>query len=99
MSLQPNELALEISNALTATGTGYTATVVDLGIYGPSCEITKHGSGRKLHITPVEDSMIDMVLYDDKGTTIAAGTMFAEAVTDLTPEELATIIGICLGKE
>lgn len=96
MSLQPNELALEISNALTATGTDYTATVTDLGVYGTSCEITKHGTDRKLHITPVEDGLIDMVLFDGTGTTIAAGTLFDKAATEITPEELANLITICL---
>lgn len=96
MSIETNALAINISNALNAAGTNYTATVIDLGTYGTTCEITKHGSGRKLHLTPVEDNLIDMVLYDETGTTIANGTLFDKAVTNTTPEELAHLIKICL---
>ena len=96
MTLEPNTLATEISNALTATSEDYTATVVDLDTYGTSCEITKHGSDRKLHLTPVDDNLIDMILFDETGNTIANGTLFNEAVTDITPENLANLITICL---
>nr|UVX77869.1 MAG: hypothetical protein [Bacteriophage sp.] len=95
MSLDTNTLAIEISNALTAAGKDCTTTVVDLDIYGTSCEITKHGSGRKLHLTPVDDNLIDMVLFDETGNTIANGTLFSEVVTNITPEELANLITIC----
>lgn len=96
MSLDTNALAIEISNALTATSEDYTTTVVDLDIYGTSCEITKHGSDRKLHLTPADDNLIDMILFDETGNTIASGTLFNEVVTDITPEELANLITICL---
>ena len=96
MNLDPNTLALELSNALAATGENYTTEVVDLDIYGTSCEITKHGSARKLHLTPVEDGLIDMILFDETGTTIASGTLFDKAVTDTTPEDLANLVTICL---
>lgn len=96
MSIETNTLALNISNALNATETNYTTTVVDLGVYGTTCEIAKHGSDRKLHLTPVEDSLIDMVLYDETGTTIANGTLFDRIATNITPEELAHLIEICL---
>lgn len=96
MSFDTNTLAIEISNALTAASEDYTTTVVDLDIYGTSCEITKHGSDRKLHLTPVDDNLIDMVLFDETGNTIANGTLFNEAVTDITPEELANLVTICL---
>lgn len=96
MSLDPNTLAIEISDALTAVSEDYTTTVVDLDIYGTSCEITKHGSDRKLHLTPADGNLIDMILYDEAGNTIANGTLFNEAVTDITPEELANLITICL---
>lgn len=96
MSIETDALALDISNTLTATGTNYTATVVDLGEYGTTCEITKHGSDRKLHLTPVEDDLIDMVLYDKTGAMIASGTLFDKAVTNITPEELAHLVEICL---
>lgn len=96
MSLDTNTLATEISNALTAISEDCTTTVVDLGLYGTSCEITKHGSNRKLHITPVDDNLIDMILCDETGNTIANGTLFNEVATDITPEELATLITVCL---
>jgi hypothetical protein len=96
MTLEPNAFAIEISNVLAATGTDYMTTVVNLDTYGTSCEITKHGSDRKLHLTPVDDSLIDMVLYDETGTTIASGTLFAETASAITPKELATIATICL---
>lgn len=96
MSLETNALALKISNALNGTGANYTANVTDLGEYGTSCEITKHGSDRKLHLTPVEDNLIDMVLYDETGTMIANGTLFDKASTNITTEELANLIEICL---
>lgn len=96
MSPETNTLALTISNALNATETNYKTTVINLDEYGTTCEITKHGSDRKLHLTPVEDNLIDMVLYDETGTTIANGTLFDKAVTDITPEELANLVEICL---
>lgn len=96
MSIETNTLALNISNALNAAGTNYTTNVVDLGEYGTTCEITKHGSDKTLHLTPVEDNLIDMALYDETGTTIANGTLFDKAVTNTTPEELAHLIAICL---
>ena len=96
MSIEANTLALNISHALNAAGTNYKTTVVDLGVYGTTCEITKHGTDRKLHLTPVEDNLIDMVLYDKTGATIATGTLFDRAVANITPEELAHLIEICL---
>lgn len=96
MSIETNTLALNISNALNTTGTNYETAVTDLGEYGTTYEITKHDSTRKLHLTPVEDNLIDMTLYDETGTTIANGTLFDKAVADITPEELAHLIEICL---
>lgn len=96
MTFEPNTLAVEISNALTAASEDYTITVIDLDIYGTSYEITKHGSDRKLHLTPVDDDLIDMTLFDKTGNTIASGTLFSEVVTNITPEELANLITICL---
>lgn len=96
MNHEINTLALNISNALNTTGTNYKTTVIDLGVYGTTCEITKHGSDRKLHLTTIEDNLIDMVLYDETGTTIATGTLFDKATTNITPEELAHIVEICL---
>lgn len=96
MNLEPNAFATELSNALAATGENYTAEVVDLDIYGTSCEITKHGSSRKLCITPVDGNLLDMVLFDETGNTIASGTLFDKAVADITPERLSHLATICL---
>lgn len=96
MNIETNSLAIDISNALNTTEKNYTTNVVDLGEYGTTCEITKHGSDRKLSLTPVEDNLIDMVLYDETGTTIANGTLFDKAITNITPEELTHLIEICL---
>ena len=95
MTLEPNTLILGIPNKLNATGNDYTTKPINLGDYGTSYEITKHGSDKKLILTPTEDNLIDMILYDKTGTTVASCTLFEKAVTDITPEELATIITIC----
>lgn len=96
MTLEPNILALEIPDKLNAAGNDYTTNILDLDDYGTSYEITKHGSDRKLILTPTEDNLIDMILYDKTGNTVASCTLFEKAVTDITPEELAIIITICL---
>lgn len=96
MTLEPNAFANEISNALAATGEDYTMTSIDLNMYGTSYEITKRGSKRKIYLTPADNHLIDMALFNEKGSTIASGTMFTQAAKDITPEELTTIIGICL---
>lgn len=96
MTLDPDTLILEILDKLNATGNDYEAKTIDLGDYGPSYKITKHGSDRKLFLSPIENNLIDMILYNKTGTTVASCTLFEKAVTDITPEELATIITICL---
>lgn len=96
MTLEPNAFANEISNALAATGEKYTTTVTNLDEYGTSCEIAKQGSNKQLCITPADDYLIDMVLYNKKGAAIASGTIFSEAAKNITPEQLATIIEACL---
>lgn len=96
MTLEPNTLAIEIPDKLNAAGNDCTIKPIDLGDYGTSYELTKHGSDRKLLLTPIEDNLIDMILYDKAGTTVASCTLFEEAVTDITPEELTTLITICL---
>lgn len=95
MTLEPNALALETTDKLNATGNDCTIKTISLGDYGTSYEITKHGSDRKLILTPTEDNLIDMILYDKTGTTVASCTLFEKAVTDITPEELAILITIC----
>ena len=96
MTIEPNTPALEIIDKLNATGNDYTTKTISLGDYGTSYEITKHSSDRKLILTPTEDNLIDMILYDKTGTTVASCTLFEKAVTDITPEELAILITICL---
>nr|UVM99724.1 MAG: hypothetical protein [Bacteriophage sp.] len=96
MSLDTERFANEISDALAATGENYTVKTIDIDDYGTSYELTKHGSTMKLHLTPVEDGLIDMILYDETGTTIASGTLFDKAVADITPKTLATLVTICL---
>lgn len=95
MTLKPNTLILEASDKLNATGNDYATKPLNLGDYGTSYEITKHGSDRKLYLTPIEASLIDMTLYGATGNTIATSTLFEKAVKDITPEELATLITIC----
>lgn len=95
MSLNSEQFATEISDTLATTGENYTVETSDLGCYGTSCEITKHGSARKLHLTPIEDGMIDMALFDGKGTAIASGTLFDKTSLNITEEKLAAIVSIC----
>ena len=96
MTLEPNTLALEIHDKLNAAGNDYTTKTIDLDDYGTSYEITKHDSDKKLLITPVGGDLIDMILYDEAGNTIATSTLFNKAVTNLTPEDLANLITIYL---
>lgn len=95
MNLNTEQTTTEISNTLATTGENYTVKTTDLGDYGTSYEITKHGSTRKLYITPVEDSLIDMVLFNEKGTALANGTLFDKIALNITPEKLANLIAIC----
>jgi hypothetical protein len=95
MTIEPNTIALEILDRLNASGNNYTAKTIDLNDYGTSFEITERNSGKKLWVTPVEGNLIDMILYDKAGNTIATSTLFDKAVTDLTsPEDLANLIAI-----
>lgn len=95
MSPNTEQFATELSNTLATTGKNYTVKAIDLDDYGTSYEITKHNSNRKLHLTPIEDNLIDMALFDETGTTIATGTLFDKAVTDITTKKLATLVSIC----
>ncbi len=95
MSLDIEQFTTKISNTLTATGENYTAKTIDLGDYGTSCEVTKHGSDRELHLTPTEDGLIDMVLFDGRGTAIANGTLFDKIAINITTEKLTNLITIC----
>jgi hypothetical protein len=95
MNLEPNAFATELSNTLNTTKGNYTVKTINLGDYGTSCEITKHGSDRKLHLTPIEDDLIDMALFDGMGTAIANGTLFNKIASDITTEKLANLVSIC----
>lgn len=95
MDLEPNAFTTEIPNTLAATGENYMVEAANLVGCGTSYEITKHGSNRKLHLTPVEDSLIDMILYDEKGTTLATCTLFNKNDLNVTAEKLANLITHC----
>lgn len=95
MNLKPNAFTTEISNTLAATKGNYIVETVDLVDCGTSCEITKHGSTRKLYLTPVEDNLIDMVLYNEKGTALATCTLLDKNSLNLTAEKLANLITLC----
>jgi len=94
MNLNIKQFTTEISNALATTGENYTVKTINL-CDETSCEITKHGSTRKLYLTPVEDGLIDIVLFSEKGTTLATSTLFDRNDLNITAEELATIITFC----
>lgn len=94
MNLDIKQFTTEISNALNTTEENYTVNVINL-YDEASCEITKHGSTRKLYITPVEDSLIDIVLFNEKGTALATSTLFKKNDLNITTEELTTLITLC----
>ena len=95
MNLEPNAFTTEISNTLATTGENYTVEAVNLVDCETSYEITKHGSDRKLYITPVEDDLIDMVLFNEKGTVLATCTLFNKNDLNITTEELTNLITLC----
>lgn len=95
MNIHTNAIASELADALAATGENYKTETVDLGEYGTSCLITKHGSDRELHITPIDGDLIDLTLYDGTGTVIATGTLFPKTATEVTPENLAKLASHC----
>lgn len=95
MNLEPNTFTTEIPNALAATGENYTVETVNLVDCETSYEITKHSSNRKLYLTPVEDDLIDMILYNEKGNTLATCTLFNKNDLNITTEELTNLITLC----
>ena len=95
MNLEPNAFATEISNTLATTGENYVVETIDLVDCETSCEITKHGSSRKLYLTPVEDGLIDIVLFNGKGTVLATCTLFDKNDLNITAEALANLITLC----
>ena len=95
MNLEPNAFATEISNTLATTGENYVVDTINLAGCETSYEITKHGSNRKLYLTPVEDSLIDMILYNEKGTALATCTLFDKNDLNITAEALANLTTLC----
>lgn len=95
MNLNIGQFTTEISNALATTQENYTVETIDTYDCETSYEITKHGSTRKLYITPVEDDLIDMVLFDEKETVLATSTLFSKNDLNVTTEDLATLISLC----
>lgn len=95
MNLEPNAFATEISNTLAATKENYVVKTINLEEFETSCEITKHGSNRKLYLTPVENGLIDIVLFNEKGTTLATCTLFDKNDLNITAEALANLITLC----
>lgn len=95
MNLEPNASATEISNTLAATGENYAVEAVNIVDCETSYEITKHGSNRKLYLTPVEGGLIDMVLFNEKGTALATCTLFDKNDLNITTEELTNLITLC----
>lgn len=95
MNINNEQFTTEIPNALAATGENYTVETTTLDDFGPSYEITKHGSTRKLYLTPVEDDLVDMALYNEKGTALATCTLFSKNALNITAKELANIITLC----
>ncbi|UVM80046.1 MAG: hypothetical protein [Namikivirus ohi] len=95
MNLNIEQFTTEITDTLAATGENYTVRTTDLDDYETSYEITKHGSTRKLYITPVEDDMTDMILYNEKGTTLATCTLFNKNDLNITTKELTNLITLC----
>lgn len=95
MNLEPNAFTTEISNTLATAGEDYVAKTINLEEFETSCEITKHGSTRKLYITPVEDGLIDIVLFNEKGTALATCTLFDKNDLNITTEALTNLITLC----
>lgn len=95
MNLEPNAFTAEIPDTLAATGEDYVVETIDIVDCGTTYEITKHGSTKKLYLTPVEDNLIDMVLYDKKGTALATCTLFNKDDRNTTSEKLTKLISLC----
>lgn len=86
-------------NLERALSTGeYETTAIDLNEYGITYEITRTDSDRKLYLTLIDDDMIDMILFDKDGNTIATSTLFPKTATYVTMEELSTIFSLCFKK-
>lgn len=95
MNPEPTAFTTKISDTLAPTGENYTVKTIDLVDCGTSYEITKHDSDKTLYLTPVENNLIDMVLSDEKGTTLATCTLLDKNSLNITAEKLANLIEIC----
>lgn len=95
MNLEPNAFTTEISNTLAATGENYMVETIDLVDCETSYKITKQGSTMELYITPVEDGLIDMALFNEKGNTLATCTLFDESDLNVTADGLTNLITLC----
>lgn len=95
MNDNTNPTTPETQDLQSIIGPDHTIKTTDLGEYGTTYEITRHDSDRTLHITPIEDDIIDMILYDKTGTTLAHATLFTKTPTGLAKEKLATIFTAC----
>lgn len=92
MNHNAETFAAEISNMLAATREDCTAKTISLGEYGTTYEITKPDSDKTIHLTPVEDGLIDAILYDKTGDTLAHVTLFKKALTAVPMEDLASLL-------
>lgn len=95
MNLEPNAFTAEISNTLAATKENYAVETINLEEFETSYKITKHDSSRELYLTPVEDDLIDIVLFNEKGTALATCTLFDKNDLNITAEALANLIALC----
>lgn len=95
MNLEPNAFTAEISNTLAAAKENYVTETINLEEFETSYKITKHGSSRELYLTPVEDGLIDIILFNEKGTTLATCTLFDKNDLNITAKELADLIALC----
>lgn len=73
----------------------YETNTVDLGEYGTSIEITRHGSDRKLCVSTLENDLTDVTLYDKDGTSIFQLTLFTDPIEELPEGTLDTLIAAC----
>lgn len=92
----PNTITPETTHITLPTDEEHRIKIIDLDDYGTTYEITKPDSDRTLHITQVENDLIDMILYDKEGTTIASGTIFSITNSGVTPETFHDLLAICL---
>lgn len=89
-----NDQSKELTNRILPDGE-YEMNAVDLGKYGTSIEITRHGSDRKLCISEIEDDLTDVTMYDKDGTSIFQLTLFTGPAEEILKETFDTLIASC----